>query len=127
MFEVTKVFRNGIGHASFKVVPDEFIRVEFRSVSWKTAGVKEEIGKALVDAGYWSDANLRDADPKGPELLIATNKDWKQRKAMREQAPPRGRIPTHCSAGERMERKLLTTRGRELYKLRSQTVEPVFG
>ena len=93
----------------------------------RAAGEEEEIGKALADAGYWSDANVREADPNGPELLIATNKDWKQRKAMREQAPPRGRIPTDCSARERMERKLLTARGRKLYKLSSQTVEPVFG
>ncbi len=28
---------------------------------------------------------------------------------------------------ESMERKLLTERGRKLYKLRGQTVEPVFG
>jgi hypothetical protein len=28
---------------------------------------------------------------------------------------------------ELMERKLLTERGRQLYKLRGQTVEPVFG
>ena len=28
---------------------------------------------------------------------------------------------------ERMERKLLTTRGQALYRMRGQTVEPVFG
>ncbi|MEO8338819.1 MAG: transposase, partial [Nitrospirota bacterium] len=53
------------------------------------------------------------------EWLIATNKDWKQRKALRAlraPPPPRGRSP-----------KGLTTRGRRLYKKRGQTVEPVFG
>ncbi|HDL86515.1 MAG TPA: hypothetical protein ENH11_09365, partial [Candidatus Acetothermia bacterium] len=40
---------------------------------------------------------------------------------------PRGRIPTGMTVKERMERKLLTKRGKALYKLRSQTVEPVFG
>ena len=59
--------------------------------------------------------------------MIATRKDWKQRKAMREAPVPRGRIPNSLSSGERMERKLLTQRGRKLYRLRGQTVEPVFG
>ncbi len=31
------------------------------------------------------------------------------------------------SARDRMERRLLTKRGRNLYRLRGQTVEPVFG
>ena len=65
--------------------------------------------------------------PTDPEFLIATTKDWKQRKAMREQGAPRGRIPKDLSPRDRMERKLLTKRGSSLYKLRGQTVEPVFG
>ena len=40
---------------------------------------------------------------------------------------PRGRIPRHLSARERMRRKLRTKRGRKRYALRMQTVEPVFG
>ena len=47
---------------------------------------------ALADAGYCSEANLLAADP-GARLVDATNKDWKQRKALREQPPPRGRSP----------------------------------
>jgi len=58
---------------------------------------------------------------------MATNKDWKQRKALREQPPPRGRSPKGLKVRDRMERMLLTTRGRRLYKKRGQTVEPVFG
>lgn len=53
-------------------------------------------------------------------------KDWKRWKALRE-APPRGRIPKHLTATQRMERKLRTKRGAALYTKRSQTVEPVFG
>lgn len=90
-------------------------------------GHRQPIGPALADAGYCRDANLTQVVPNGPELLVATNKDWKQRKAQREQPPPRGRIPVHLSSRERMERALLTKRGRRLYKLRGQTVEPVFG
>lgn len=87
----------------------------------------QPIGTALADAGYCSEANLTEADPAGPELLIATNKDWKQRKALREQPCPKGRIPKRLSRRDRMERKLLTKRGRRLYRKRGQTVEPVFG
>jgi len=46
--------------------------------------------------------------------LIATTKDWKQRKELREKGPPRGRIPKGISTMERMERKLRTKRGWDL-------------
>jgi transposase len=92
------------------------------------AGIVPRPAAALADAGYWSEANLlacRRLDL--PEVLVATTKDWKQRKALRERGCPRGRIPIGLSEKDRMERKLLTKRGRALYTLRSQTVEPVFG
>ena len=60
-------------------------------------------------------------------MFITTTKDWKQRKAMREQPPPRGRLPKQMTARDRMERKLLTRRGRALYTMRGQMIEPVFG
>jgi transposase len=91
------------------------------------AGVEELVGSALFDAGYWSEANLAQARADGPEVLVATTKDWKQRKALRERGCPRGRIPKGLSLKERMERKLLTKRGRALYRLRSQLAEPPFG
>lgn len=91
------------------------------------AGVEETPKVALADAGYWNEANASGMKPEGPELYAATTKDWKQRKAMREQPAPRGRIPRGMSSRERMERKLLTRRGRELYRKRGMTVEPVFG
>jgi len=93
----------------------------------KAAGAPEAMETALADAGYWSEANMSGSGADGPELLIATNKDWKQRKAMREAPTPRGRIPAAMTARERMERKLLTKRGRALYKLRGRTIEPTFG
>lgn len=84
------------------------------------------LGVVLADAGYWSDANAGVAPP-GSELLIATRKDWKQRRVLKTRGAPRGRIPANLSSRGRMERKLLTRRGKALYKLRGQTVEPVFG
>lgn len=85
------------------------------------------IGAVLADAGYCSDANMENARPDGPELIIATKKDWKQRQALRAADCPRGRIPKGLSLRERMERKLLTKRGRALHKKRGQIVEPIFG
>lgn len=89
----------------------------------------EPVEIVLGDAGYWSESNVTtvEADPESPELLLATNKDWKQRKAARERPYPRGRIPKNLSSRDRMERKLLTKRGRTFYKKRSQIIEPVFG
>jgi transposase len=84
---------------------------------------KIELGRA--DAGYCNEADLEKECEH--EILIATKKDWKRRKEIREQSPPRGRIPKNLSATERMERKLRTKRGSKEYKKRSQTIEPVFG
>lgn len=83
-------------------------------------------GELLGDAGYWSEANARLQD-KRTELFIATTKDWKQRKALREQPAPRGQIPRNATARERMERKLLTRRGKAAYRQRGSTIEAVFG
>ncbi|MDP2659249.1 MAG: IS1182 family transposase [Dehalococcoidia bacterium] len=92
------------------------------------AGIEDRPKTALADAGYWSEANLDTCSKlPGPELLIATTKDWKQRKLLREQGCPRGRIPQGLSSKERMERKLLTKRGRALYRMRGILVEPVYG
>jgi hypothetical protein len=93
----------------------------------RAAGVEEAVKAALVDAGYCSEETLEQADPAGPELFVATRKDWKQREQMRQAPSPRGRIPGHLSPRERMDRKLLTKRGRRLYKQRSPIIEPVFG
>jgi len=93
----------------------------------QAAGVTKDIKVGLADAGYCSDKTLTGQNPDGPELLVNTTKDWKRRKALREQPPPRGRIPKRLTATEQMERKLRTKRGAALYRKRAQTVEPVFG
>jgi hypothetical protein len=41
--------------------------------------------------------------------------------------PPQGRIPKSATLKGRMERKLLTKNGREMYKKRAPSSEPVFG
>lgn len=89
-----------------------------------TAGITEEIGQALADAGYWSEDN---ATAEGPDRLIATTKDWKQRKLARELGETTGPPPKDASPLEAMEHRLRTKEGAKAYGARSYTVEPVFG
>jgi transposase len=93
----------------------------------QAAGIEEEVEICTADAGYCTDENLEQADPEGPELYVATTKDWKERKAQREAPEPTGPPPSGTTLKEKMEHKLRTSEGREIYKKRSQTVEPVFG
>ena len=84
------------------------------------------LGAAVADAGYWSEANVA-SETEDCELIIATQKDHKQRAALRDAPLPRGRKPKNMTARERMDRKLRTKRGRERYRRRGASVEPVFG
>jgi len=90
----------------------------------KQAG--ERPHEALVDAGYWSEENAT-LETETTQLFIATTKDWKQRKALREKGVPPEPPPDNATLKERMEHKLLTDYGRAAYKQRSSTVEPVWG
>ena len=67
------------------------------------AGIEDRPKAGLADAGYWSEANIRACSwPEMPELLIATTKDWKHRKMLREKGCPRGRIPKGLSPRDRI-------------------------
>jgi transposase len=90
--------------------------------SLNDAGITDDVGVVVADAGYLSDANL--TIEGGPEVLIATRN---RRKAPVEQCAPRGRIPKSATPRERMDRKLATKRGRQLYRKRAGMIEPVFG
>jgi transposase len=83
--------------------------------------------QCVVDAGYWSPENADLEEETGVELFIATQKDSKQRTAHKRQKAPRGRIPKNASSRQRMERKLLTKRGKNVYRCRGPSVEGVFG
>jgi transposase len=81
-------------------------------------------GKLLADAGYCSEENLSKLADTRIDAYIATGR-W----AHGDQPPPapRGRIPTHVTARERMARKTRTKKGRAVYARRKAIVEPVFG
>jgi len=87
------------------------------------AGVNDPIGLVLADAGYWSEDN---ATAQGPDRLIATLKDHKQRRAARELGTTTGPPPEDATPVEAMEHRLRTQEGAAAYAQRSHTVEPVF-
>ncbi len=89
-----------------------------------TAHISGPVGIVLADAGYWSVGN---ATTPGPDRLIATAKDWKQRRAAREMGTTTGPAPEGASALETMEHRLRTEAGAAQYAKRSYTVEPIFG
>jgi transposase len=84
----------------------------------------EQIELMLADAGYCSEDNLT---APGPERLIATHKDHKQRRAARELGTTTGEPPEDATPIEAMEHRLRTEEGAAAYKQRSHLIEPVFG
>ena len=90
----------------------------------KMTRVTERIESAAADAGYWSEENMREVDPEGPELDIATQKERIQRQVPAEGATTEDPPSADLSPKERMERKLRTSSGHNIYRKRGQTVEP---
>jgi hypothetical protein len=88
------------------------------------AGITDPVKLTLADAGYCSDENLT---ALGPDRLIATQKDHKQRRAARELGTTTGPPPDGASTLDAMEHRLRTPEGTAAYKQRSHTIEPVFG
>lgn len=90
----------------------------------QAAGVPASPQAFLADAGYFSEDNVRAVEQAGMEAYLATG-----RLKHHEDIPPapRGRIPAHLSAKQRMSRKLRTKKGRETYSKRKGMIEPVFG
>src|SRR4051812_35150975 len=88
------------------------------------AGVKQAIGAAVMDAGFYSEANTRGLESRGIDPYVAT-----ERLKHHEEIPqsPRGRIPADLSAKQRMARKLRTKKGRAVYAKRKGIIEPIFG
>jgi transposase len=101
--------------------------VQQAQMNVEDAGFSDTIVNVTADAGYGNENDLRKVPAGSPKLYVATQKSWKQRKQQQESPSPRGRIPACLTAMERMTRKLLTQAGRKIYKIRGQTVEPVFG
>jgi len=92
-------------------------------------GLPEELGSVehvLADNGYFSAANVERCVEAKIEPLLAAGREghhphWEDRFT---EPPP---LAEPAGAVERMKHRLKTRKGRQLYGLRKQTVEPVFG
>jgi transposase len=84
------------------------------------AGITEKILKALWDAGYASDANFTLDIPE--QLYIAVTREARQTGRSRNGRAPETMLPSW----QDMTARLGTPEGRQLYKQRSATIEPVF-
>ncbi|MCG8470711.1 MAG: transposase [Desulfobacterales bacterium] len=81
------------------------------------SGVDGKIKTLAADAGYFrDDLDIEGIEKKGPELLICTKKSHKLRKVPKEKGAPKGRIPKNISTRDRMDRRLQTQRGYNIYK-----------
>jgi transposase len=76
-----------------------------------------------ADSGYFCEKDIQAMERGGSEAFVATDRP----KHGAPPAPPRGRTPEGLTFKERMQRKLLTVRGRRAYARRKVTVEPTFG
>lgn len=88
------------------------------------------VAAALVDSGYYSGKAVAavEEDGKGPKVYAAVKRHGHGRSVRQlEERPDPPAPPPGASAGEIMAQRLETKAGRELYGLRKQTVEPVFG
>jgi hypothetical protein len=94
-----------------------------------------EIDTVSADTGYYSEdaviavEKINDEGVReGPEVFCAVEKGH-HGKTIDDltNKGPKGRPPANLSSKEKMERKLKTKRGKNIYKKRKETVEPVFG
>jgi len=81
------------------------------------------LGVVTADGGYKSDENFAGLDERGVDGYVACGREAYDPRVR----CPRGRLPKGATRQDRMERKLLTKRGRSIYRKRKYTVEPVIG
>ena len=92
------------------------------------------VAAALVDSGFFSEKAVRQIEraepgaPAGPLVYAAVEKTGHHRSVADLEVKSEPESPAaEASVKEVMRHRLKTTAGKQLYKLRQQTVEPVFG
>jgi transposase len=88
------------------------------------AGIRPKLRTVLADSGYVSEENFARADTDGLRLLAPLAKDPARR---HHRTPRRARNLDRLPATARATRRLHHPRGKDDYKMRARTVEPVFG
>ena len=93
--------------------------------------VPEEVGapkRVLADSGYATGSEVAELEGRGVEVLVATSAEGGRR--AHDFRPERPEKPAREPKAEwiiEMRRKMELAENRERYRLRKQTVEPVFG
>jgi len=94
-----------------------------------------EINTICMDTGFYSEEAVaavekinKKGERKGPEVFCAVEKGHhgKTVEDLKNKGP-KGRPPANMGRKEKMARKLKTKKGKQIYKKRKETVEPVFG
>ena len=101
------------------------------------ASIPAELGRpesVLVDSGFYSEAAVRTTEATGNGTSTGTTvyaaqgrQSHHRRVSDLEVQPEPLALPTGASVAEVMAHRLKGSVGRQLYRLRKQTVEPVFG
>jgi hypothetical protein len=94
-----------------------------------------EVTNVSADSGYYSDEAVttvekvnEEGEREGPEVFCAVDKGTHGKTVDDlKKKSPMGRPPSNMTEKEKMARKLKTKKGKEIYKKRKETVEPVFG
>jgi len=91
-----------------------------------------EVDTVSADNGFYSEeaiSNVENRAMKGKaEVFCAVKKGHHGKKVDDlKKKPPMGRPPENMTKKEKMIRKLKTEKGKQIYKKRKETVEPVFG
>jgi transposase len=92
--------------------------------------VIDQVAAILVDSGYYSENGVQTVESEErPPIVYAAMKRQSHGRSVAQlevhaDPPPR---PPDASVAERMAHRLDTAEGKELYSLRKETVEPVFG
>jgi len=92
--------------------------------------VPDELGRVsgvLADSGYANGAQVDALERESVEALVATGRSEPRRYDFRPSKPPKDPPSTQQDWIKRMNQRTGSERGRSLYRLRKQTVEPVFG
>lgn len=87
------------------------------------AGITDGLDVVLADAGYANEPTFVVAQAAGLNLLAPVASDEKRARGAVGKTPDASRLP----ATARAQQRLGTVEGQQCYKLRGQTVEPVFG
>ena len=87
------------------------------------AGIEERPEQLLADAGYCSEENLDNLGDDDPDSYIATRNTYRNPEP---RSGSRGPLPNDATSVQKMDRKVSTKAGQQIYRRRAASIEPVF-